>query len=68
MADCERGLGNLLRALALAGSPEVKRLEKSEEIEMRMVAAGAQIFTRESGSPPMSDLGSRSSNARIRRC
>ncbi|CAB4711519.1 unannotated protein [freshwater metagenome] len=42
MADCERGLGNPLKALALAGSPEVKRLEKAEEIEMRIVAAGAR--------------------------
>ncbi len=42
MADCERGLGNPLKALAMAGSPEVKRLEKAEEIEMRIVAAGAR--------------------------
>ncbi len=42
MADCERGLGNPLKALALAGSPEVKRLAKAEEIEMRIVAAGAR--------------------------
>jgi len=42
MADCERGLGNPLKALNLAGSPEVKRLAKPEEIEMRIVAAGAR--------------------------
>jgi len=42
MADCERGLGNPLKALALAGSPEVKKLEKAEEIEMRIVASGAR--------------------------
>ena len=42
MADCERGLGNPLKALSLAGSPEVKRLAKPEEIEMRIVAAGAR--------------------------
>ncbi len=42
MADCERGLGNPLKALALAGSPEVKRLAKAEEVEMRIVAAGAR--------------------------
>ena len=42
MADCERGLGNPLKALALAGSPEVKRLAKPEEIEMRIVASGAR--------------------------
>jgi tetratricopeptide (TPR) repeat protein len=42
MADCERGLGNPLKALSLAGSPEVKRLDKAEEIEMRIVASGAR--------------------------
>lgn len=42
MADCERGLGNPLKALALVGSAEVKRLAKPEEIEMRIVAAGAR--------------------------
>ena len=42
MADCERGLGNPLKALNLAGSAEVKRLAKPEEIEMRIVASGAR--------------------------
>lgn len=42
MADCERGLGNPLKALQLAGSAEVKRLAKAEEIEMRIVASGAR--------------------------
>jgi tetratricopeptide (TPR) repeat protein len=42
MADCERGLGKPLKAIALAGSPEVSRLEKAEEIEMRIVASGAR--------------------------
>ena len=42
MADCERGLGKPLKALALAGSPEVKRLDKAQEIEMRIVASGAR--------------------------
>ena len=42
MADCERGLGNPLKALKMAGSPEVSRLGKSEEVEMRIVAAGAR--------------------------
>lgn len=42
LADCERGLGNPLKALNLAGSPEVKRLAKAEEIEMRIVASGAR--------------------------
>jgi tetratricopeptide (TPR) repeat protein len=42
MADCERGLGNPLKAIALAGSADVKKLAKAEEIEMRIVAAGAR--------------------------
>jgi len=42
MADCERGLGRPEKALEMAGSPEVKKLEKPEEIEMRIVAAGAR--------------------------
>ena len=42
MADCERGLGRPLKALDLAGSAEVKRLAKPEEIEMRIVASGAR--------------------------
>ena len=42
MADCERGLGKPLKALALAGSSEVKRLDKAGEIEMRIVASGAR--------------------------
>jgi tetratricopeptide (TPR) repeat protein len=47
MADCERGLGKPLKALALAGSPEVNRLEKAEEIEMRIVASGARCDLQE---------------------
>ena len=42
MADCERGLGRPLKALNLAGSDEVRRLAKPEEIEMRIVASGAR--------------------------
>ena len=42
MADCERGLGNPLKALNLAGSDEVRRLAKAEEVEMRIVASGAR--------------------------
>lgn len=42
MADCERGLGRPLKALEMAGSPEVSKLEKAEEIEMRIVASGAR--------------------------
>ncbi len=47
MADCERGLGRPEKALEMAGSPEVSRLEKPEEIEMRIVAAGARRDLRE---------------------
>ena len=42
MADCERGLGRPLKALDMAGSAEVKRLDKAGEIEMRIVASGAR--------------------------
>jgi len=42
MADCERGMGRPLKALNLAGSDEVRRLAKPEEIEMRIVASGAR--------------------------
>ncbi|WP_235215648.1 hypothetical protein [Phaeacidiphilus oryzae] len=42
MADCERGLGRPERALEMAGAPEVKRLDKAGQIEMRLVAAGAR--------------------------
>ena len=42
MADCVRGMGRPLKALNLAGSDEVKRLAKPEEIEMRIVASGAR--------------------------
>lgn len=42
LADCERGLGRPRKALELAGSPEAKRLEKEQSIELRIVAAGAR--------------------------
>lgn len=42
MADCERGLGRPERALAMAGAPEVNRLDKAGQVEMRLVAAGAR--------------------------
>jgi tetratricopeptide (TPR) repeat protein len=42
MADCERGLGRPERALAMAGEPEVSRLDKAGQVEMRLVAAGAR--------------------------
>ncbi len=42
MADCERGLGRPERALALAASPEVKRLDREARIEMLIVESGAR--------------------------
>lgn len=42
MADCERGLGRPERALAMAGAPEARRLDRAGEVEMRIVAAGAR--------------------------
>jgi hypothetical protein len=42
MADCERGLGRPERALAMAGEPVVKQLDKAGQVEMRLVAAGAR--------------------------
>jgi tetratricopeptide (TPR) repeat protein len=42
MADCERGLGRPERALAMAGAPEVRQLDRAGQVEMRLVAAGAR--------------------------
>ena len=42
MADCERGLGRPERALDMAGGPEVRKLDKAGQVEMRLVAAGAR--------------------------
>lgn len=42
MADCERGLGRPEKALAMAGEPEVRKLDKEGQVEMRLVAAGAR--------------------------
>ncbi|WP_240796619.1 hypothetical protein [Streptomyces sp. RFCAC02] len=48
MADCERGMGRPERALTMAGEPEVQRLDRAGQIEMRLVAAGAR---RDLGQP-----------------
>lgn len=48
MADCERGLGRPERALELAKSAEVDRLDVAGRIEMRIVEAGAR---RDLGQP-----------------
>ncbi|WP_218159060.1 tetratricopeptide repeat protein [Streptomyces sp. yr375] len=42
MADCERGLGRPEKALEMAGAPEVNKLDKAGQVEMRLVAAGAR--------------------------
>ncbi|MGW7020810.1 tetratricopeptide repeat protein [Streptomyces decoyicus] len=42
MADCERGLGRPEKAMAMAGEPEVQKLDKAGQVEMRLVAAGAR--------------------------
>ncbi|MFD4031034.1 hypothetical protein ACFWVP_10965 [Streptomyces sp. NPDC058637] len=42
MADCERGLGRPERAMDMAGEPEVQKLDKAGQVEMRLVAAGAR--------------------------
>ncbi|MFI0966967.1 hypothetical protein ACH4S8_37125 [Streptomyces sp. NPDC021080] len=42
MADCERGLGRPEKALEMAGAPEVHKLDKASQVEMRLVAAGAR--------------------------
>ena len=42
MADCERGLGRPEKALDMAGAPEVKKLDKAGQVEMRLVVAGAR--------------------------
>ncbi|MDQ0797152.1 tetratricopeptide repeat protein [Streptomyces sp. B1I3] len=42
MADCERGLGRPERAMAMAGEPEVQKLDKAGQVEMRLVTAGAR--------------------------
>jgi tetratricopeptide (TPR) repeat protein len=42
MADCERGLGRPERAMEMAGAPEVQKLDRAGQVEMRLVAAGAR--------------------------
>ncbi|MGP3927060.1 hypothetical protein [Streptomyces sp. 8N616] len=42
MADCERGMGRPERALAMAGEPEVQKLDRAGQVEMRLVVAGAR--------------------------
>ncbi|MFD6435169.1 hypothetical protein [Streptomyces venezuelae] len=42
MADCERGLSRPEKALEMAGAPEVHKLDKAGQVEMRLVAAGAR--------------------------
>ncbi|MFJ4716889.1 hypothetical protein [Streptomyces sp. NPDC088785] len=47
MADCERGLERPEKALDMAGAPEVQKLDKAGQVEMRLVAAGARRDMRQ---------------------
>ncbi len=42
MADCERGMGRPQKALQMAGAPEAGRLDTENQVELRIVAAGAR--------------------------
>lgn len=42
MADCERGLGRPERAIALAATPEARRLTRRERTELAIVVSGAR--------------------------
>jgi tetratricopeptide (TPR) repeat protein len=42
MADCERALGRPERALELAKSPAVAKLDRDQQVEMTIVEAGAR--------------------------
>jgi tetratricopeptide (TPR) repeat protein len=42
MADCERGLGRPERALTMVSSPQARALDRSGQVEMLIVAAGAR--------------------------
>ena len=43
MADCERALGRPERALELAKSPAVAKLDRDQQVEMTIVEAGARF-------------------------
>jgi tetratricopeptide (TPR) repeat protein len=53
MADCERGLGRPEKALAIAASPEVAKLDAAGKAEMLIVASGAR---RDLGQPDAAAL------------
>lgn len=73
LADCERGLGRPRQALEIAGSAAASALDLAEQIEMRIVAAGAR---RDLGQldaavvtlqiPALSDPRPTPENARLR--
>ncbi|HEV2372896.1 MAG TPA: hypothetical protein VGS19_12070 [Streptosporangiaceae bacterium] len=48
MADCERALGRLDRALAVIGDPDVKSLDRATQIELLIVESGIR---RDQGRP-----------------
>lgn len=43
LADCERALGRPAEAIALAKDPAAARLDPADQIELRLVAAGARL-------------------------
>lgn len=47
LADCERGLGRPERALDIAKSPEARRLDQEDKIELRIVESGARRDLRQ---------------------
>jgi hypothetical protein len=48
MADCERGLGRPERAIEMAASPDVARLDAASKVELLIVVSGAR---RDMGQP-----------------
>ena len=48
MADCERGLGRPERAIEMAATPEVARLDAASRVELLIVVSGAR---RDMGQP-----------------
>lgn len=47
MADAQRGLGEPIKALELGRAPEVSALDKDEQVEMKIVMAGARRDLKE---------------------
>lgn len=56
MVDCERGLGRLDRALDLAQSPEARKLNSNDAVELAIVMSGVR---RDLGQPEAAVIGLR---------